>query len=53
MLASRKCRLDYSKFYCDVAERWLLAWNQNKHIACYTFYINSGKQSNLVHVLKA
>ena len=53
MLASRRCRLDYSKIFCDVVERWLLAWNQNKHITYYTLYINSGKKSNLVHVLKA
>ena len=28
----RRRDLDYSKFFCDVTERWLVAWNQNKHI---------------------
>ena len=37
MLAPRRGCLDYSKFYYDVTERWLLAWNQNKHIT----YIHS------------
>lgn len=32
MLASRRRCLHYSKAYCDVTERWLLSWNQNKHI---------------------
>ena len=39
MLApSRRC-LDYSKVYSDATERWLLAWNQNKQITYYIFYI--------------
>ena len=38
MLAlGRRC-LDYSKSFCDVIERWLLAWNQNKHITYYAFH---------------
>ena len=37
MLAPRRRCLDYSKLYCDVTERWLLAWNQNEHIA---YFIN-------------
>ena len=32
MLASRRRCLDYSKFYSDVTQRWLLAWNQNKRV---------------------
>ena len=28
---SRRC-LGYSKVYCDVRKRWLLAWNQKRHI---------------------
>ena len=27
----RRC-LGYSKVYCDVKKRWLLAWNKNRHI---------------------
>ena len=29
MLASRRRCLDYLKVYCNVTERWLLAWNKN------------------------
>ena len=39
MLAPRRHCLDYSKFYCDVTERWLLAWNQSKYITYYIFHI--------------
>ena len=39
MLAPRRHRLDYSKVNNDVTERWLLAWNQKKHITYYIFYI--------------
>ena len=38
MLAPRRRCLDYSKVYCDVTERWFLAWNQNKHITYYIFH---------------
>ena len=38
MLASRRCCLDYSKDCCDVTERWLLAWNKEKHISYYIFH---------------
>ena len=38
MVALRRRCLDYSKVYCDVTERWLLAWNQNKTL-CYIFHI--------------
>ena len=27
----RRC-LGYSEVYCDARKRWLLAWNQNRHI---------------------
>ena len=36
MLAPRRRCLDYSKVYFDVTERFLLAWDQNKHITYYT-----------------
>ena len=39
MLASTLRCLDYSKIYSDVTEGWLLAWNQNKQITYYIFYI--------------
>ena len=39
MLASGRPSLDYSKVYSDVTERWLLVWNQNKHITYYLFHI--------------
>ena len=32
MLAPKRRCLDYLKVYCEVTERWLLAWNQNKHV---------------------
>ena len=38
MLAPKRRCLDYSNVYCDVTERWLLAWNQNKHITYYIFH---------------
>ena len=37
-LALRRRYFDYSKVYCDVTERWLLAWNQNKHVTYYIFH---------------
>ena len=39
MLARRRCCLDYSKVYSDVTEIWLLAWNKNKQVTYYVFYI--------------
>ena len=39
MLTPRRRCFDYSKVYYDVTERWLLAWNQNKHIIYYIFHI--------------
>ena len=39
MLTPRRLSLDYSKIYSDVTEIWLLAWNQNKQIKYYIFYI--------------
>ena len=41
MLAPRKLCLDCSKVYCDVTERWLLAWNQNKHITYFMYYFQN------------
>ena len=38
MLAPGRRCLDCSKIYCDVTERWLLAWNQNKHVMYYIFH---------------
>ena len=35
--APRRLCLVYSKLYCDVKQRWLVAWNQNRHIT----YTNS------------
>ena len=32
-------RRPYLEVYCDVRERWLLAWNQNKHMLYYIFHI--------------
>ena len=46
MLAPRRRCLDYSKFYCDVPERCLLAWNQNK-----TYYILHISYTNSESVL--
>ena len=37
-LSKRGC-LGYSKAYCDVRKIWFLAWNQNRHITHYIFYI--------------
>ena len=31
MLPPKRRCVDYSKVYCDVTDRWLLAWNQNQH----------------------
>ena len=39
MLAPRRGCLDYSKVYCNVRKRWLLAWNQNRHITYYILHI--------------
>ena len=39
MLASRRRCLYDLKVYCDVTERWLLAWNQDKHNIYYIFLI--------------
>ena len=32
-------RRPYFRVYCDVRERWFLAWNQNKHNIYYIFHI--------------
>ena len=37
--APRRRRLGYSKVYCDVRKRWLLEWNQNRHITHSIFHI--------------
>ena len=39
MLAPRRRCFGYSKVYYDVRKRWLLAWNQNKHITYSIFHI--------------
>ena len=39
MLALRRHCLDYSKVYSVVTKICLLAWDQNKKIAYYIFYI--------------
>ena len=39
MLAPRRRCFGYSKVYCDVRKRWVLAWNQNKHITYSIFHI--------------
>ena len=39
MLAPRRGCPSYSKVYYDVRKRWLLAWNQNRHITYYIFHI--------------
>ena len=39
MLAPKKQCLYYSEISSDVTKRWLLAWNQNKQITYYIFYI--------------
>ena len=49
MLAPRRRCLDYSKVYCDVTERWLLPWNQNKHIIYYIFHMLILKSVLLFH----
>ena len=49
MLAPRRRCLDYSKVYCDVIEKWLLAWNKNKHIKYYIFHIIIPKSALLFH----
>ena len=41
--APRRCCLGYSKVYCDVRKRWLLAWNQNRHITYSIFHILTPK----------
>ena len=38
-IAPKGCCLGYSKVYCDVRKRWLLAWNQNRHITYSIFHI--------------
>ena len=40
MLAPRRRCLGCSKVYCDVRKRWLLAWNQKRHITYYIFHIS-------------
>ena len=40
----------YLEVYCDVRERWLLAWNQNKHIIYYIFHILILKSVLVFHV---
>ena len=42
---SRRCL----EVYFDVRERWLLAWNQNKHIMYYMFHILIPKSVLLFH----
>ena len=37
------------KVYCDVRERWLLAWHQNKHIIYYIFDILIPKSVLVFH----
>ena len=49
MLAPRRRCLDYSKVYCDDTERWLLPWNQNKHITYYIFHMLILKSVLLFH----
>ena len=39
MLAARRRYLDYSKVYSDVIERGLLAWDQNKQITYYIYFV--------------
>ena len=38
-LASRRYCRNHSKVYSDVTKRWLLAWNKNKQVTYYIFYI--------------
>ena len=42
--------LCYLEVCCDVKERWLLAWNQNKHIIYYIFHILILKSVLVFHV---
>ena len=49
MLAPRRRCFDYSKVYCNVTKRWLLAWNQNKHIKYYIFHILIPKSVLVFH----
>ena len=49
MLAPRRRCLDYSKVYCDVTEKWLLAWNKNKHIKYYIFHTIIPKSALVFH----
>ena len=51
MLPPRRPCVDYTKVYCDVAEKWLLAWNQNKHIIYYIFHILIPKSLLVFHTL--
>ena len=54
MLAFRRRCLRYSKVYCDVRKSLLLAWNQNRHIMYYKFYIpytNSKISIGLLYIL--
>ena len=37
MLAPSRRSLDYPSIYCDVTERWVLAWNQNKQIIYFIY----------------
>ena len=37
MLAPSRRSLDYPSIYCDVTERWVLAWNQNKQIMYFIY----------------
>ena len=39
MLAPRRRCVGYSKVCCDVRRGWLPAWNQNRHITYFIFYI--------------
>ena len=39
MLALRRHCLNNSKVYSDVTKRWFLAWNQNKQIAYFMFFV--------------
>ena len=39
ILAPRRCCLGYLRVCRDVRKRWLLAWNQNRHITYYIFHI--------------
>ena len=43
MVTPRTRCLDYWKFYSDITERRLLAWNQNKHYILYIYisFVNS------------